>query len=445
MVGAQAAPSVERWIAQRPTPAPFADLLATSARPADAAAVAAEAQSLYRELCVRLAGALRDSAELPAGLACRGRMRDVRRRYLESLSTLNKFSFEPCDEEGSSMSPGDVARLAQLVTDIARRHAKILAWTMEAVYELAEEMGSDFEEVQPEINEFLERFLLVHIGLRFRMKHFVEMHRSGGSRGALATDANCAQLARATAKDCRDICQRTIGAAPPIVVLEEGRSAHMHSPDVLRYVLNEVLKNACRATVERHGDGHRSPLVRCKLIHGQDGLRIRVSDEGSGIAPESLDKVFRFAYSTFGRTVQDGEAKRTTLAGFGVGLSMVRLYMRYFGGDVSISSELGRGTVVTLTLPHLSRHFEVVPGCTGPRPLVQDANRVAAAPSDAKVDVERSPGTSSRRTTSLGEEDGCPGPSAVAQLLRPWTRGELPAPFAHHLRLLHHLAGRLIA
>jgi CheY-like chemotaxis protein len=69
-------------------------------------------------------------------------------------------------------------------------------------------------------------------------------------------------------------------------------------------------------------------------------VAVRVSDTGSGIAPDILPKVFDPFFTT----------KQET-KGSGLGLSQVYGFVHQSGGTVTIASELGRGTTVTLYLP----------------------------------------------------------------------------------------------
>jgi len=71
-----------------------------------------------------------------------------------------------------------------------------------------------------------------------------------------------------------------------------------------------------------------------------DYVRIGVSDEGTGIAPEVLEKVVE----PFFTTKEVGE-------GSGLGLSMVYGFVRQSGGHFRIDSEVGKGTHVVLDLP----------------------------------------------------------------------------------------------
>jgi PAS domain S-box-containing protein len=74
--------------------------------------------------------------------------------------------------------------------------------------------------------------------------------------------------------------------------------------------------------------------------HKGDYVAIRVSDTGTGIAPDVLQKVFDPFFTT-----------KPVGKGTGLGLSQVHGFAYQAGGLVSLTSELGRGTAVTMSLP----------------------------------------------------------------------------------------------
>ena len=109
----------------------------------------------------------------------------------------------------------------------------------------------------------------------------------------------------------------------------------------------------------RLGDGEVGALP------AGDYVRIAVTDNGSGMAPDVLDR----AFEPFFTTKQAGQ-------GTGLGLSQILGFARQSGGDVAIASRLGEGTTVAILLP---RH-------RGP---IQDEHRSAAEPGPAIAAASR--------------------------------------------------------
>lgn len=75
-----------------------------------------------------------------------------------------------------------------------------------------------------------------------------------------------------------------------------------------------------------------------------------MSDEGGGIPRSGLPKIFTYLYSTARNPLDEHSdlettdvATLSTLAGYGYGLPISRLYARYFGGDLQIISMEGYG------------------------------------------------------------------------------------------------------
>lgn len=73
---------------------------------------------------------------------------------------------------------------------------------------------------------------------------------------------------------------------------------------------------------------------------GHDYIALSVSDTGAGIAPDVLDKIFNPFFTT-----------KPVGKGTGLGLSQVHGFAHQAGGTVKVTSELGKGTVVTILLP----------------------------------------------------------------------------------------------
>jgi signal transduction histidine kinase len=73
-------------------------------------------------------------------------------------------------------------------------------------------------------------------------------------------------------------------------------------------------------------------------------LVIRVRDEGAGIAPGELPRIFE-------RFTQIDQSSTRAHGGVGLGLHLVRELTRRLGGEVTVESDLGKGTTFTVTIP----------------------------------------------------------------------------------------------
>ncbi|HMQ34839.1 MAG TPA: ATP-binding protein [Chloroflexaceae bacterium] len=104
----------------------------------------------------------------------------------------------------------------------------------------------------------------------------------------------------------------------------------------LRQILLNLLSNACKFTE----DGR----VELRVRREGDALLFAVSDTGIGMGPEQLARIFQPFVQATGHTVR-------RYGGTGLGLSIARQLARMMGGEITVRSTPGRGSVFTLSLP----------------------------------------------------------------------------------------------
>lgn len=101
-------------------------------------------------------------------------------------------------------------------------------------------------------------------------------------------------------------------------------------PDLIDQVLINLVKNAIEAL-----NDHQSPMIRISAKNLEDGVELRVSDNGPGIPDEIVDNIFVPFYTT-----KEG--------GSGIGLSLSRQIMRLHKGSLEVHSNKTQGTTFTL-------------------------------------------------------------------------------------------------
>ena len=101
----------------------------------------------------------------------------------------------------------------------------------------------------------------------------------------------------------------------------------------LTETLANLLQNA-RESLGGRGTGRWPPRRAAR----EDAAKIRWRDDGPGIAPELLERIFEAYYTTKEK-------------GTGLGLAIVKHNVELYGGVVRVESELGKGARFTLNFP----------------------------------------------------------------------------------------------
>ena len=145
------------------------------------------------------------------------------------------------------------------------------------------------------------------------------------------------------------LVEEVIGTARPLAEQNKNRLSVQCPGDLppieadamrVRQILLNLLSNACKFTK----DG--SIILRVvRVAHqGQDCIAVAVADSGIGMTPEQLGRLFE--------EFSQGDATTARqYGGTGLGLAITRRLCQMMGGDVSVTSEVGKGTTFTVRLP----------------------------------------------------------------------------------------------
>jgi GAF domain-containing protein len=124
-----------------------------------------------------------------------------------------------------------------------------------------------------------------------------------------------------------------------VVEVEQNLGAITIDPMRLRQILLNLLSNACKFT--KQGE---VKLKAQRVANGGNWMELAVSDTGIGMTLEQQAKLFA-------EFTQADSLTARKFGGTGLGLAISRRLARMMGGDVTVASEPGKGSVFTLRVP----------------------------------------------------------------------------------------------
>jgi len=317
------------------------------------------AQFLHSELPVRLSHRVRELENLPYGLSEMQSVGVVREMYIESVRQLIELPRPENDEEEE--------KFTGILENIKQRHNNVVSIMAKGIQELKQIVGP--EAVNPEIQDFLDRFYMSRIGLRMLIGQHIALHeeRRDGYAGLICEKCSPAEVARDAMANARSLCLLRYHGAPEVKLFGNSELSFTYVPSHLHHMLFELLKNSMRAIVEfPRCDPAAFPMIRIVMAEGEEDVTIKISDEGGGIPRSGISRIWTYLYSTAHPPLLEHGSPyqsdfQAPLAGLGYGLPISRLYARYFGGDLQVMSMEGYGTDAYLHLKRLGNAEEVVP------------------------------------------------------------------------------------
>src|SRR5579884_2118699 len=254
-------------------------------------------------------------------------------------------------------------RLRKVNADLDRKVDELAQANM-ALYE-SNRLKSDFlatmsHELRTPLNSILgfSEVLQSSSGLGDKQMRWVSNIRSSGEQ-LLALINDILDLAKIEAGKMQvrleefrihDVCEGLLNMFRPLAEKKNVDLRSQIEPDIpavrqdmvkLQQILSNLLSNAIKFTPEGGRVVLKAEVDMLQVV-------LTITDTGVGIAPEDQDLVFE-------KFRQSGNPLTRAHAGTGLGLSIVRELCKLLGGEVTLQSELGRGSTFTVRLPlHLS-------------------------------------------------------------------------------------------
>ncbi|NLE10449.1 MAG: hypothetical protein GX630_02995, partial [Actinobacteria bacterium] len=186
----------------------------------------------------------------------------------------------------------------------------------------------------PERRQMIDRSLLRLDGMRKLIFDLLDLTRiESGQKARQFTTVDVRAVAQRTIDlFANEAAERKIGitlrAPEPVEILAD--------PSELEIVLNNLVSNAVKYNRD-------AGSVTVALERKDDIVKIQVSDTGIGLTPEESAKLF----SEFVRIKNEDTYK---ILGSGLGLSTVKKLAQLYGGEATVKSEKGVGSIFTVTL-----------------------------------------------------------------------------------------------
>jgi signal transduction histidine kinase len=191
--------------------------------------------------------------------------------------------------------------------------------------------------LQPRMYKFLENIRTAGNHLLELINDILDLSKIEAGKMELRADefdlrdtiAAVERVMRGFAAEANVRIASNIDESVPRVRLDEGR---------LKQILFNLLSNAVKFSPQG------GPVSVDVTMAGADAVRIEVSDQGIGIPPDELQRIFDEFYQT-----EDG--RRARRGGTGLGLSLTRNFVELHHGKIDVRSTPGAGSTFSLVLP----------------------------------------------------------------------------------------------
>jgi len=257
---------------------------------------------------------------------------------------------------------------SEVINKLRERHKAVVPLLGQAIQRLYRE-GFMLEK---DLNAWVDEFMSSRIATEMLTAHFsavTSAHESQNSdqdrldswwgpvtplpertTGIVDTDCNPAEVCRLAA----ECVQKQFPDGMVQIDVEEAavdkKIAFCYISKYLFFILEELLKNSARAVLSRSStpEARQRNVIRVSVCADPKNVAISICDTGGGIRAENLQKIWSYSYTTRDETEVDLDGG--PLSGYGMGLPLARLYVKYLGGSLDVMNMPGSGVDAYLFL-----------------------------------------------------------------------------------------------
>ena len=266
------------------------------------------ASDLHAQLLVRIAHCLNQFQSIPFLPGANPTLLSLHERYLKSFETLAHFPL--------IKTSADEGKFFELINIFVMQNNDVIGLLSTGCSE-AQKYFKSYKTMK----NFLDDVLHIRLSMRLLAEHYLELHKQQQNKDSNNSDdwcgAICMKFSPAKAiQQCIDdvsaICFETYTVVPHVEIENHIKEPLPYFPNIVEYILRELLKNSMRALVEynktslgniqnvkKYFDENREKAL-CKVIIASDPndehFTIAVRDRGGGIE-ESDDQIFKYMFT----------------------------------------------------------------------------------------------------------------------------------------------------
>ncbi|RGB24998.1 branched-chain alpha-ketoacid dehydrogenase [Rhizophagus diaphanus] len=319
------------------------------------------------ELPVRLARRVKALQNLPFIVGTNPYIKSIYKLYYNSFELIRSFPENICDK-------GIDEKFAEMLKEMVTSHSENIPTLAKGFQECKKYMSPE------DIKNFLDDMISARIGIRLIAEQHIALHNNLNDTsytGIIDTKLQPQKSIQSCSNFVKELCEVHYGSAPNILIDGQIDTIFTYVPVHLEYIITELLKNSCRATVEYSQKVNRTkhPPVIVTISKGKNFIGIRVRDQGGGVPTKDLTSIFDYSYTTVpqddiiggleGQNILANVSKMAMqsglggpIAGLGYGLPLARIYANYFGGSIDLVSLHDYGCDVFLRLKQIDKSLE---------------------------------------------------------------------------------------
>ncbi|KAL5265555.1 hypothetical protein ACHWQZ_G006323 [Mnemiopsis leidyi] len=372
------------YYAIEPKNEPTIGTLMKESRSRDKNKLVRSCQFMHREFLVRISKVIIHLQNLPYLLLTN---EDIKR-----VLDLYMYAFTDMLHQPKIQNIGDVDKFNETLSGLLDDLQDILLILSRGIHDSQPHFKS--EDFNGTVQKIMDYITINRLCNRILARHHLSTHITReGYISVVNTELSLKKIINKNAAFAANVCQNVYMDTLPEVLIDGHADTRVaFIPNIIDYILREILKNSFRATVEanlhkvdkppiicticntpdfwtiRYVD---KPPIICTICNTPDFWTIRVSDRGTGMTEEVLKQVENYCYTSFKQEQQyshafgdlvsvAGQDQGSSLAGFGVGIPVSKAYVKFVGGKLEFQTMPGIGTDVYIKIPQLSMMLDNV-------------------------------------------------------------------------------------